>query len=233
MRLNLSAVGLVFLLSSAVSAQQLSRQEKIQQIDTLNAQIAALENDILMPDTSDARQAKSEGFEIFRLMPREKYDHKLTVQGGGAYFSFTTGSHDYKKNAQIKLEQNFLSVGFAGADYGFMKDLGNRSLADVTKETAEISFLMNYRPPNIMADIRREQRKSDNYETDTATYSSRVIAAIDHVYALRSISFDRSDVLVVFKVFRKDVDGSLVIFWKWLETFDKPEYLVERGPDNN
>jgi hypothetical protein len=213
----------VFLLSTAAFSQELTREQKLQKIDELNSQIKSLEADVLLPAVKDLKTAQKEGFEVFRLMPRERYDRKLTVQGGGAYYSFTTKSHDYQKIAQIGLEQNYLQVGFAGANYGFLADLGDIPLATVTTETAELNFLVSYQPPTKEPEVRAEQRKSFKYETENATYQSRVPASPGHVYVLRAISFDDADVLVAFKIHRKETDGSLIIFWNLLKNFEKPK----------
>ncbi len=222
--MNVLAKSLIFVLlfASVAFSQELTREQKLQKIDELNNQIKILETDVLLPNAKDLKQAEKEGVEVFRLMPREKYDHKFTVQGGGAYYSFTTKSHDYRKIAQIGLDQNYLSVGFAGADYGFIADLGSVALADVTKETGEINFLVNYKPPTEEKEVRIEQRKAYEYDTGNATFRSRVPVSIGHSYALRIIDFDRADVLVAFKIYRKDIDGSLIVFWKLLENFEKP-----------
>lgn len=222
MRCSVKILVFVLLCSSLAFSQELTREQKLQKIDELNNQIKSLEADVLLPAAEDLKQAEKDGFEVFRIMPRERYDHKLTVQGGGSYYSFTTKSHDYQKIAQIGLEQNYLRVGFAGADYGFIADLGNIPLASVTKETGEINFLVNYKPPTKETEVRSEQSKSHNYETETATYRRNVAVSIGHTYALRAISFDDADVLVAFKIHRKDADGSLIIFWKLLEEFEKP-----------
>ncbi len=222
MRFSLKIFAFSLIFVSIAGAQDLTREQKLQKIDELNSQIRVLETDVLLPDAKDLKQAEKEGFEVFRLMPRERYDYKFTVQGGGAYYSFTTKSHDYQQIAQIELAQNYLSVGFAGADYGFIADLGSVSLASVTEETNELSFLFNYKPPTKEVEVRSEQRKTFNYETENATYRSRVLVSIGHSYALRAISFDRADVLVAFKIHRKDADGSLIIFWKTLAQFENP-----------
>jgi hypothetical protein len=39
---------------------------------------------------------------------------------------------------------------------------------------------------------------------------------------LRSISISDYDILVVFRIVRKDPDGSLIVFWNPVETFPKP-----------
>ena len=181
-----------------------------------------METDVLLPSVKDLKQAQAEGFGVFRIMPRERFDHKFTVQGGGSYYSFTTKSHDYQKIAQIGLEQNNLKVGFAGADYGFIADLGEIALTDVIKETAEVNFLLNYKPPTSEPEVRIEQRRAWNYETDGLVFKDRVPAIVGHSYVLRSISFGDADVLVAFKIHRKDADGSLIIFWKMIENFEPP-----------
>lgn len=218
---------------SIVNAQDLTRKQKLQKIDELNSQIKALETDILLPDAKDSERAQKEGFDVFRIMPRERYDHKLTVQGGGSYYSFTTKSHDYQKIAQIGLEQNYLKVGFAGADYGFIADLGETPLTEITKEAAEVNFLLNYKPPTNEPEVRIEQRKTWSYEVDGLVFKDRIAAVVGHTYVLRAISFGNADVLVAFKVHRKDSDGSLIIFWKLIENFESPNLKTTASTEQN
>lgn len=216
----------VIFLASIINAQDLSREQKLRKIAELNNQIKTLENDVIVPDAKDIKIAQERGVNVFRLMPREKYDAVLTIRGGAAYYSFSRRTSEYGRGSDISLEQNYLSVGFAGADYGFIADLGTVSLADVSKETNETSFLVNYKPPTNEPDIRREQLRARNYEIESVTYKSRLPVYIGHTYILRSIVFDRSDVLVALSVHRKDADGSLIIFWKFIENYETPR--IER-----
>ena len=212
----------VALCSSMIFGQEATREQKLQKINELNGQINLLELDVLAPDAKDVSQARKEGYGVFRIMPREKYDRKLTIQGGGSYYSFTNKSHDYQKIAQIGLEQNNLKVGFAGADYGFIADFGEIALADVTADSAEVNFLVNYKPPTNEPEVRIEQRRAANYEAGGVLYKSHLPAVARHSYVLRAISFGDDDVLVALKIHRKDADGSLIVFWKLLENFEKP-----------
>ncbi|MCA1623301.1 MAG: hypothetical protein LC768_07215, partial [Acidobacteria bacterium] len=211
MRFSFKIIVSLFLFASMAGAQGSNREQKLQKIAELNNQIRALENDVILPDAKDLKAAQREGFDVVRLLPRERYDYKPTLQGNGSFYSFTNKSHDYQKIAQIGLEQNNLKVGFAGADYGFINDLGEMPLADVTRETAAVSFLVDYKPPTDEPKVRVEQRKSWNYEVDGISYKSNIPAVVGHSYVLRAISFDRADILVAFKVQRKDADGSLII----------------------
>jgi len=221
----------VIFLASIINAQDLSREQKLQKILDLNNQIRILEKDFLLPDAKDLEKAQKENFNVVRLNPREKYDRKLLIQGGGSYYSFTKNSHNYQDIAQIGLEQNNLKVGFAGADYGFITDLGEIPLAEVSKEILDVSFLANYKPPLNISEIRIEQRKARNYEANGIIYKSRMPAVVGHTYVLRAITFDRADVLIALKVHRKDADGSLIIFWKIIEVFEVP--TIRRDIEEN
>ncbi len=226
MRFFFNVVVFLFFFVSIAAAQELTREQKLQKIDELNNQIKKLENDVIAPSAKDLKQAQKEGFNAARIIPRES-DYKFTFQGGGSFYSFTTGSHDYQKIAQIGLAQNNLDVGFAGADYGFINDLGEIPLADITDEKAEVNFLVNYKPPTDEATIRIEQRRAGDYKVDNISYKNSLPAIVGHSYVLRTIIFGSADILVAFKVYRKDTDGSLIIFWKTIKNFEKP--LIARN----
>ncbi len=221
----------LFLLSvlfSNVAAQ--TREQAISEINDLRQKVISLEKIALSPDKADFEAASKENAQVFRLMPREKYDKDVfTIRGGGAYYSFTRKTHEYGYGSDIELQQGNLSVGFAGADYGFIYNLGEMSLADITKETPEVTFLVNYKPPTNEPEIRVEQRKAWNYEVGNVSYKSNIPAVVGKTYVLRSINFGESDVLVAFKITRKDTDGSLIIFWKLLDQFEKP--VIDRSDE--
>ncbi len=207
---------------SIINAQDLSREQKIKKIEELNNQIKILEKDVILPGAKDLEQAQKQGLNVFRIMPREIYDGVFTICGGAAYYSFTKKEHSYNSVPQIGLSQKSLSVGFAGADYGFIADLGEISLAEISKETLEVVFLANYKPPTNEPEVRLEQRKTNDYNVDGVTYKRSLPAIVGNAYALRAITFDDADVLVAFKIHRKDADGSLIIFWKLIENFAIP-----------
>ncbi len=224
MKFSLRLFFLSLLCVSFINAQDSSREQQLQKIDELNGQIKILETAILSPEAKDLKQAEKEEFNVFRLMPREKYDRKLTINGGGAYYSFTRKISEYGRGSDVALEQNYLSVGFAGADYGFIYDFGDIPLADVSKDTNEAGFLVDYKPPTREIEVRSEARKAQNYDVNGTIYKRRVPAVVGHTYVLRSISFDDWDILVALKIHRSDKDGSLIIFWKMLENFEKPTF---------
>ena len=92
------------------------------------------------------------------MLPREVYESEvykknrktLTIRGGGAYYSFARLTHEYGYGSDLSLDSGYLSVGFAGADYGMMIDLGDVSLDEIDRVTldAEGRIVLSYTPNN-------------------------------------------------------------------------------------
>ena len=228
---------LITLVLVAVSsfAQTQSRDDILKQIENKRAELDALEKRYLSPSEED--QAKYADFlhqpdsGLIRLMPREKFGFGyttnqrkgLSVSGGGAYYSFVRRVHDYGQGSEIELHQGVLATGFAGYDYGIMTNLGDIPLENVSSETVAAQVITAHIPPTEDPKIRLEQRKWGNGQTvEGASYRSRVPLVVNSTYLLRSIEYDRSDVLVAFRVVRLDSDDSAIILWKLVKKFPTP-----------
>jgi hypothetical protein len=120
-------------------------------------------------------------------------------------------------------EYNF-HTGLAGVDYGFIVTIGDVPLEKVTLEHDRVKFLATYNPPLTLPEARAEQRRALDGTRWKGWYGYKQYAPVNvnYTYALRSIHFDRSDVLVAFRVVRKEIDGSVVILWKTLKQFSAP-----------
>jgi hypothetical protein len=235
-RLFAAALLLACLLLSAgaAEAQTGDRARAAAEIESLREQIRARESVLLAPSEDDrkayAEFLASPGTGLVRLLPREKWGNKLSVSGGGAYYSFERLTHDYNYGSDLQLEQNQLSVGFAGADFGFMLNLGDVPLENVSAETEAVQFMASFKTPSVEAEARASYRQfgfGDGHAAGQWTYRSRLPAVAGNTYVLRSINYDRSDLLVAFRVARKDDDGSVVLLWKLLEKYPKP--LLQRS----
>jgi hypothetical protein len=161
---------------------------------------------------------------LIRLLAREKYDGKLLMRGGGAYYSFVRLTHEYGYGSDITLDQNQFGVGFAGADFGFLTKLGDIPLDTVSIDHPGVQFLATFTTPSLEAEAREQYRRAyPGFEQDGFTYSRRIYATVNMTYALRSVSYRESDVLVAFRAIRQDTDGSVVLLWKILKRFQKPQ----------
>ena len=171
---------------------------------------------------------------LVRLLPRETFDRKLSLRGGGAYYSFARRVHEYGYGSDIELQRGRLSVGFAGADFGFITDLGDTPLESVTAETDAVRFIADFKVPSAEAEARatslqfastrwrRGEGRVEGQQVGGWTYSRSLPAVVGHAYALRSVNYDRSDLLVAFRVLRQDDNGSVVLLWKILEKYPTP-----------
>jgi hypothetical protein len=59
-------------------------------------------------------------------------------------------------------------------------------------------------------------------EAEVPASTSVAAAQANTTYALRSVCYERSDLLAVFRVLRFDSDGSVILVWKQLSSFAVP-----------
>jgi len=115
------------------------------------------------------------------------------------------------------------SVGFAGADYGMMTTLGDVALEDIRLDDSRLGFVLAYRPPRAEPAARAEAMAfRKGVMVGWQLYQSNLPIQVNCTYLLRSISYDRSDVAVAFRVVRQEPDDSVTIAWKLLKKFPTP-----------
>ena len=217
-------------------AQSASREDLLREIQAKRADLQQLEKQFLAPSAEDqgahAEFLSQPDTGLIRLLPRQVYDSEvykinnktLTMRGAGAYYSFTRLTHEYGQGSDIGLESGQLSVGFAGASYGLLVHLGDVTLDELTLEDPRVRYMSGYTPPPKELDARLEARQFGSGVTvDDVRYRDRLPVAVNGTYLLRSIDYLRSDVLVAFKVVRKDSDGSVILTWKLLKKYPVPQ----------
>jgi hypothetical protein len=183
---------------------------------------------------------------IIRLQPRTVEPQRkarllAAVTGGGAYYSFVQRTHEYGQGSDVEYDAGILSNGFAGADYGFFLNLGQRDAAAIASLSREVpswippdrkgawDYAWSYRPPTDIKLIRLEQKRSHGFVVDGVNLSSRIGTTIGGLYLLRSINIGRSDILVaLFHVATLD-DNSVVVLYRVLSQFDTP---IATGSEN-
>ena len=219
-------------LTVLAQTQTQSRDDVIKEIEAKRAELAALEKKVLAVADTDREEfaafLSQPQTGIIRLLPREIYDGNkkrgLAINGGGAFYSFALSTHEYGQGSDICLEQGDLSGGFAGADYGMLLNLGDVPLDQVNSENMAVRALLEYMPTSAEPDARKAQRALwQGMDLSGAIFKKRLPAKVSNTYLLRSVVFDRYDIAVAFRVTRKDTDGSLILLFKVLKTFPKPE----------
>jgi hypothetical protein len=179
-----------------------------------------------------------------RINPRSAFafpGERPAIRGEGAYYSFHYRAHEYGYGSDLELQavQEFkgsagqmvelppryiLSVGFAGADFGMLTNIGEVSLSDLTISDPRVAYMLGYEPPRAESEARAEYaRFGKGVTVDGQTYKRSEPPQVNATYLLRSINYDRSDVLVAFQVIRQETDGSVVLGWKLLKKYPTPE----------
>ena len=223
---------LTLLLAPCVLAQADARAQAAAEIEALRAQITSKEAVLLAPSKEDLKAhalfLAQPRTGLVRLLPREKWDGKLSMRGGGAYYSFTRRTHEYGRGSDLELQMDYLSVGFAGADFGFMSNLGDTPLELLSTDAEAVRFAASFKAPTLEREARAAHRSFwEPRREGESVYLSRLPVSVGSTYVVRSIVYDDSDVLVAFRILRQDSDGSVVLLCKILEEFPKP--VLERN----
>lgn len=216
---HVSVVAFLFVFASIIFGQD--RASALEEFTGLKKRAALLESIVLLPDRRDLDVAAKENVSVMRLLPRETYDNSYaSIRGGGAFYSFYFRYHDYGYGSDVMLEQNSLSSGSSGL--GILTDLGDVPLSEITTETKASLALTNYQ--KVKYGDYQEDRSAlvRGVKTGETMLQARVTAAVGHTYLLRSAVYDYYDIIVAFKIYRKDPDGSLIILWKMLDQFNTP-----------
>lgn len=210
-----------------VCAQTTEHAQAVQEFEALKSKLAELEKPLLAVSAEDevnfAEFLRQPDTGLIRLLPREKYDGRLEVRGGGAYYSFTRKTHAYGYGSDIELSQKEFSVGFAGMDYGYFIPVGDLPVEAVTAEHPAVAVLLAYQPKPTEKEIRAEYySSSQGFKLGEFTGKRRVPANVGMTYLLRSLNIDHSDVLVALRAVRQDTDGSMILLWRLVKNFPKP-----------
>jgi hypothetical protein len=219
---------LMFCVAIVAPAQSQDRSKLEKKIESLMTKLRNQEKEFLAPAVEDqeafANFLRQADTGLTRLLPRETYDGKLLTRGGGAYYSFVRLTHEYGFGSDISLEQNQFGVGLAGADFGFLVKLGDVPIETVSLEHAGVQYLAAFAAPSIEAEARDQYRRGHpGFEQAGFLYAGRIPAIVNMTYAVRSIDYRASDILVAFRVIRQDKDGSLTLIWKVLKKFPIPQ----------
>jgi hypothetical protein len=209
-----------------------------------------LKNGMLAPSKNDraafAAFLRLRNTGLIRLLPLESVTYQRKkgqpgIPGGGAYYSFANVTHLLGYGSDIGLYLGKLSIGFANLGYGFLTNLGDVSLEEVSLTDPHTTFIAAYRPAVTFLEARAETlRFRAGVTVDSIRYQDGLPVEENATYLLRSINYGKrlfspnapagpagsarsTDVLVAFRVIRKDADGSVTIAWKLLRKYSAPK----------
>jgi hypothetical protein len=233
-RLFFVALPALLVFTMTASAQTAGRAELRAEIKSLHDQLKQKEALLLEPSPNDLKKYSQVLAQphtgLCRLLPRETYEGMLLTRGGGSYYSFTEPTNEYGNATQIGLERGLFHSMIMGADLGLMVSLGDFPLENVDADQDGVRYLAGIIAPAREPDARQWQRRAGGgFETDGFSYKATLPAIVNGTYAVRSIEFNRADILVAFRVVRQDEDGSVTLLWRILKQFPTPQLWADQA----
>ncbi|MGI8556202.1 MAG: hypothetical protein ACR2LT_07595 [Pyrinomonadaceae bacterium] len=164
-----------------------------------------------------------------------------------SFYSFRRNKYINQSVADIRYKDGFfISDGLLAQ--GIMAALGDISLENVSLEKNNLRLLANYKPEPKARDAAEQSEKiTAGIKIGDYTYRNIWQAVENTTYALRVIAYrgvyyvpfrgypfnildgdTRKDVIIVFRVVRKDTDGSVTLLWKELDRKDSPKIIVPK-----
>ena len=170
----------------------------------------------------------SEGAGAARLLPRGKYEKLIEQRGGGAYWSFKTGSNSYDEQPDLSLEHDHYRSGFYGGSQGYLLDVGDVPIERVGPErnqpplgldsAALESWNWMWQEAEAESPRRPDRRKLPGKNPGLR---GSVKAVPGHTYVLRAILAGEHDLLVVFRAVESDETGQTLLY-RVLREFEMP-----------
>lgn len=164
------------------------------------------------------------------------------MPGAGASFSFRTNNYRIAHLADLNFAgNNFNSSGIWA--HGIIVNIGNLPLEIFSDQNKELDYIKRINPGLTYESVK-------NFHTTLAAgisngkflYRDSVPIQVNSTYLLRSIAYrgtcnksvegfiyneleydKRKDILVVFRVVRRQSDGSITILWKQLSSKESPK----------
>ena len=182
---------------------------------------------------------------LIRLLSRKEENERMMVSAdnptayipfrdGGASYSFSARNYGDEFVASELLLETISSdpprkTFYLTAYLGFITNLGDAALEDVTVDRKEARFLVDLIAPNRESALREYQRMSSSgFEKNAVFYSRWSPAENNTTYLARTIQYESADLLVAFRTVREEPDGSFVILWKILKKNPAPVFKKKR-----
>ncbi|HLL72055.1 MAG TPA: hypothetical protein VK363_11510 [Pyrinomonadaceae bacterium] len=156
------------------------------------------------------------------------------VPGGGSFYSFRSGGHQWGQRADVWLRDGIFRAGFAGESLGFLTALGDVPLDAVTLGSAGVDYLAEFAPPTSLDGAQRQYEMNKvGFRVRNHVYGAAMYVRPAMTYVLRSITYRAdneqskmrkpADVLVSFRVVSRASDGSVTLVWKELQRRKSPK----------
>lgn len=169
------------------------------------------------------------------------------MPGAGASFSFRINDYRNQNLGDLTFTgKSFRSLG--ALIHGILVNVGDVPLEKVDLQNAAVNYLVKFEPAQ---DLQKAQEIAEQLrkgiENDDFTYRSHLPAAENTTYVLRAIAYDgvspravkgitynelefdkRKDIIVAFRVVRRESEENVTILWKELASKKPPKLAAQK-----
>jgi hypothetical protein len=170
-------------------------------------------------------------------------DNCVNLVPMSSYYSFRKNDYVAKPFQDIGYMGDFLiSAGFCSQ--GILVSLGDVPIDKIGLADRGLKFLVDFKPEtDAVAATKVSGELNGDVGSDGFIYSRSVAAKTDTTYALRVIAYKaadsprsqilgadkREDIIVAFRIIKKDDNGALTIVWKRLRIVDAPKMTFPKS----
>ncbi len=175
---------------------------------------------------------------------------RYAMPGAGGSYSFRVADYRLPRLADITLKgDSFQSNGVRSHE--IFVNLGDLPLEDVGLDTKGLKYIVGFNPePDFQKAAELDRRLFEGIRQDGFLYKRGVKVEENSTYILRTIAYrgtfyrsvggisyneldfdKRKDIIVAFRVVRRNTDGAVTILWKTLSKQDSPKTVWNKGED--
>lgn len=169
------------------------------------------------------------------------------VEGKAKAYSFRKNRYSHEAYSDLeRMNGNFITPGTY--ILGLLTSLGDVPIETINIQSEHVSALLKFAPPRELTEIINQDKSlAKGFMIGNLIYSKSVPIRENTTYLLRSVAYqakfknlpksesrkgsldddNRSDVIVVFRVVRKDFDDTLLILWRELYRKEAPKLEVD------
>jgi len=170
---------------------------------------------------------------------------KRTMPGSGASFSFRYNTYRIPRLSDLTFTgETFLTQGVL--THGILVNIGDVPLNAVSLQTEGGKYLKDFVPVEDYNQALKVEKEIENgIKKDDFLYKGNLAAQLNSTYLLRSTAYrgkhekvingykydelkydEREDVIIAFRVIRKDADDSITVIWKELSNIKAPKLVT-------
>lgn len=242
MQRKIYLVILVLFSASLAGAQEISREQKIEELRVIRPQIEqtrakldelrnrreTISEDILAVSSQDIDEAEKVGAEAERLFPAGLLENLILSEDDTDFSAYSFDQiSDYHYAPSFRYENNALVFEKISNRFGLIENIGGTFIETINEQNREFIALAKYEIPKDFKKVENE------FSFNGVTFKNKVSIIVGNTYLVRAFNNSGGDGIFAVKIHRKDSDGSIVILVKLIKDFSRNKEITDNNGEMN